>query len=270
MMVKNAAVLENKPSATNCASGCVCSPFCDFLSRSYNLPWQPLSADDRAIVQRTSHVISKDELGAKILAALKPELPRSERYSMSFDNRIAEIHLPTNIPPSLSVERVTRDRISNRFFAVLVASEGSHRHTISGKLFRMVEIPVVTRRVRKGDIVDKEDVRTITLRADKLGPDVLMSTEELVGKAPRRTLIEHRPVRASDVRQPLLVKRGGLITMIYQTRFMRISARGKAKQSGAHGDTVRVENSGSKKIVEGVVTGPSEITVTSARPIAMK
>jgi len=244
-----------------------------YVANSYNIAWKPLSTEDRAVVERASHVISKDEIKAKILEALKSELPTLEQYSINFDNRVTALHLPTDIAPTVTVRKIDRDRISNRFFAVLVTpteQPGARRFTITGKLFRMVEIPVVTRRIRKGDIVEKDDVQTITMRADKLGPNVLMSVEELIGKSPKRTLIEHRPIRTGDVREPLLVKRSSLVTMIYQTRFMRISARGKAKQNGSLGDTVRVLNSGSKKIVEGTVTGPGEITVTANRPVALK
>lgn len=244
-----------------------------YVANSYNIPWKPLSTEDRTIVERASHVISKDEIKAKILAVLKPELPAYEKYSLTFDNRVTALHLPTDIAPTVTVQKIDRDKISNRFLAILTTPKDqprARRFSIAGKLFRMVDIPVVTRRIRKGDIVEKDDVQTINMRADKLGRNVLMSTEELIGKSPKRTLIEHRPIRISDVREPLLVKRSGLVTMIYQTRFMRISARGKAKQNGSFGDIVRVLNSGSKKIVEGTVTGPGEITVTVNKPVSLK
>ncbi len=241
-----------------------------YVARSYNLQWTPFSAQDIAVVQRTSHVIGKEEIAIKILAALRPELPRAELYTVNFDKRTIEAHLPTDIPPSLNIERITRDKISNRFFAILTADRGRHRHTVSGTLLRMIEIPVVTRRIRKGEIVDHDDVQVITVSAKQIGPNVLVDQNELIGKAPRRTLIENRPIRTRDVRQPLLVKRGGLVSMIYQTKFMRISARGKAKQNGSRGQAVRVENIGSKKVVEGVITGPGEITVTFDHPVGRK
>ncbi|MBO42969.1 MAG: flagella basal body P-ring formation protein FlgA [Rhodospirillaceae bacterium] len=243
-----------------------------YVANSYNINWKPLSTEDRAVVERASHVIGQDEIKAKILSALKSELSAQEKYSITFNNRLTALHLPTDVTPSVTVQKIERDKISNRFFAVLTTPKhqpGARRYTITGKLFRMVEIPIVTRRVRKGDIIEKDDVQTISIRVDKLGRNVLMSKEELIGKSPKRTLIEHRPIRTSDVREPVLVRRSSLVTMVYQTRFMRISARGKAKQSGSLGDTVRVLNSGSKKVVEGTVTGPSEITVTANRPITL-
>lgn len=241
-----------------------------YVARSYNLQWMPLSATDRAVVERTSHVIGKEEISAKILNALTPELPPAEVYTVHFDNRTAEVHLPTNIPPTLYIERITRDKLSNRFFAVFAADRGRHRHTVSGRLLRIVEIPVVTRRMRKGEVVGLNDVQMITVRANQIGPNVIINKEEVLGKSPRRTLVENRPIRSNDVRQPVLVKRGGLVSMIYQTKFMRISARGKAKQNGSRGEAVRVENIGSKKVVEGVITGPGEITVTLDHSIAKR
>lgn len=244
-----------------------------YVARAYNLQWQPLTDDDRAVVERASQVVGAAEIKAYVLRALEPQLPTVDRYGVDLDPRTEQLHLPTNVPPTLKVAQVNHDKLSQRFSAVLAASDdgpGTHRYTITGKLYRMVEVPVLTRRVRRGDVIDEDDVKTITMRAAKLGPNVLTATEELAGKSPKRTLIEHRPVSASDVQDPILVKRNGLVTMIYQTRFMRISARGIAKQDGSEGETVRVENSGSKKIVRGVVTGSSEVTVVPSSPVALK
>jgi flagella basal body P-ring formation protein FlgA len=192
---------------------------------------------------------------------------------MQLENQAQQIHLPAEIDPTLSVNRINFDRRSNRFSATMVAAAGdpqAFRFTISGKLYQMVEIPVVTHRVRRGDVIDRSEVETILVRADQVSSDIVISSKELIGKAPKRTLIENRPIRVNEVHEPILVKRGGIVTMIYQTRFMRISARGIAKTNGAAGDTVRIENSGSKKMVQGVVTGPGEVTVHLSRPVAMK
>jgi flagella basal body P-ring formation protein FlgA len=52
-----------------------------------------------------------------------------------------------------------------------------------------------------------------------------------------------------------------MVIMMYQTENLVITAQGKARENGTAGDTVRVRNANSGKIVEAVVTGPDTVAV---------
>jgi len=56
--------------------------------------------------------------------------------------------------------------------------------------------------------------------------------------------------------------------MKIETPYITVTAQGKAQQDGAEGETVRVINTQSNRVVEGVVTGPGTIEIRTARKIA--
>lgn len=47
-----------------------------------------------------------------------------------------------------------------------------------------------------------------------------------------------------------------------------LTTRGKALESGAEGDLINVLNPQSKRTVQGVITGPGQITVSTVEPVA--
>ena len=63
-----------------------------------------------------------------------------------------------------------------------------------------------------------------------------------------------RAIRSTNVRRPVLVEKGSLVTMSLDRPGMSLSARGKARDNGSEGDTVRIANAQSSNIVEARVT----------------
>jgi len=67
---------------------------------------------------------------------------------------------------------------------------------------------------------------------------------------------------------PRLIKRGEIVTLKIMTPFMQITTKGRALQDGAHGESVRVTNTRSKKIIEGVVIESGVVRVGAIQQMA--
>jgi len=126
-------------------------------------------------------------------------------------------------------------------------------------------VPVVAGRVQRGDIVRDHDLEYVSLPQSKIGRTVLLDRERIVGRQARRVLSPGKPVRASDIRPPVIVEKGTLGTILVQTSRMKITARGKALDDGAQGETVRVLNIRSRQTVEGTVAGRNRVSLSRAR-----
>lgn len=69
-----------------------------------------------------------------------------------------------------------------------------------------------------------------------------------------------------DVRAPVLVTKGSLITMVVQTPTMTLTSKGKAMDNGAMGEAVRIQNSQSKTVVEGEVVSAGTVRIAGMQP----
>jgi flagella basal body P-ring formation protein FlgA len=135
----------------------------------------------------------------------------------------------------------------------------------------MVQIPVLAERKRASDIIEKRDIKWVDVRESRVSRDTVVEPEDLIGMAARRTLLADSPIRGRDVRRPVMVPKGSLVMMVLRTPYMRLTVKAKALEDGAKGDAIRVANLQSKTIVEAVVTGAGEVSVSPQSPrVALK
>ncbi|MCH7692258.1 MAG: flagellar basal body P-ring formation protein FlgA [Proteobacteria bacterium] len=242
------------------------------VARAYGLNWRPLSVHERAVVARESIVIGRREIADRILAALVDKGVDAD-MQVELSNRMLRIHVPGDSTATVAVEDVAYDPRTRRFIAIVAApadDPAARRIRVTGRVHRVIDVPVLTRRVLAGEVIRERDVKRISMRSDRLHRDTIQDPGALIGKSPRRGLRAGVPVRVSDVRLPVLVPRRSLVTITYRVRSMTLTAQGRALEDGGAGDTVRVANTQSNTVVQAVVTGTNRVSVHPAGPIAMK
>ncbi|NDC56931.1 MAG: flagella basal body P-ring formation protein FlgA [Alphaproteobacteria bacterium] len=89
---------------------------------------------------------------------------------------------------------------------------------------------------------------------------------QLVGQELRRNLAEGQALRLRDVAMPRLVKRGQMVTMRIASPIMSMTARGVAQSDGSAGDLLRLQNTQSKRVVQGVVQPDGTVVVDMPMP----
>ena len=68
--------------------------------------------------------------------------------------------------------------------------------------------------------------------------------------------------RADDLRHPVLVQKGSIVTMTFEAPGVMLTATGRAMTEGGVGDTVTIQNPASFRQIQGLVTGPSPARAT--------
>ena len=120
--------------------------------------------------------------------------------------------------------------------------------------FAAAQQVIADRTLRPGETVAAADLRP--------GPDGnAAAVEALAGLEVRRAVYRGRPVRAADVGPPTLVRRNALVRLVYRSGGLGIRTEGRALDSGAKGERVRVMNLASRQTVTGVVTRAGRVEV---------
>ena len=216
-------------------------------------------------VSRASREITRAEIEGAITARAATEYGVDvEAVQVTLDDDPAPVHLDAGLKGPLEVSRFVADPKSGRFDATLqVAGRGAPRPIrVSGSAVETIEVAMLSRALSRGDIVAAADIKA-ERRPKSQAPDAVHPSEA-AGLAAKRALREDQPLRSSDLMRPQHVERGGFVTLVYAASGISLSLKAKALGSGAAGDIVSVQNLQSKRVVSGVVTGPSEVTVTAA------
>ena len=135
---------------------------------------------------------------------------------------------------------------------------------VSGQLVETVEVVVPRRAIARGETLGKADVLVERRPRDGQANDLIGDPRAAIDKVARRALMAGLPLRAGDVQREEIVAKGDLVTLIYESRGLTITMRGRAGEAGAMGDVVSVTNPQSKRVLHGTVSGPGRISVQAS------
>lgn len=82
-----------------------------------------------------------------------------------------------------------------------------------------------------------------------------------MNKEAKKYLKEGKIVTDRDIGEKILIKKNDLITVVYKTDKMQITARGQARQDGVKGERIEVENTKSKKVLVGTVVDAETVYI---------
>ena len=127
-----------------------------------------------------------------------------------------------------------------------------------------VELPVLLHYVPPGQTIAADDVGMLEVPASHLVQAVVAEPTDLVGKTPRRAVRPGQPVRVGDVQLPVVIHKGELVTVVVETKSMRLTTQGRANEDGAKGQAIRIANTRSGRIIDATVAGPGTVKIESA------
>ncbi len=113
--------------------------------------------------------------------------------------------------------------------------------------------------IARGATIAETDLVYGTIPASNVFSGVVTSMDELTGMETRRMLRAGEIVRVDDVRHPILVTKGSIVTMSFEAPGVVLTASGRAMSEGGMGDTVTLQNPASFRQVTATVIGPGAV-----------
>ena len=127
-------------------------------------------------------------------------------------------------------------------------------------------VVVAARALVRGQRLSAQDLRIDERDVGTLRDGVIHDPAEVAGYLMTRPLAAGRVLQAGALQAPTLVERGRRVRMAVHNQGVRITMTGLALEDGALGETVRVRNPASQRVVEGMVVGPAQIRLLAAVP----
>ncbi|MFG6082818.1 flagellar basal body P-ring formation chaperone FlgA [Paracoccus litorisediminis] len=198
--------------------------------------------------------IPLDELVGEQLLASGFSLP---------DDAIIGIDAQLGVLSGVMLEAFSYDPATNIFSARLSDVAGGLT-SVRGRIDITVPAVVPTRRLAAGEIVTASDLQETRLPLALAHENILREEMDVVGKEVRRTLTAGRPVADQSLIAPRLVRKGEKIEIAYDLDGMRLTATGKAMQDGAKGESVRILNTASNRMLSGTVVASGRVRIGPA------
>ena len=235
------------------------------VALSYGIDWRPANAFERSVVERIGQTVDHRMIETELREALRLE-GAPANASIEISNRAAlQIVIPTTASPNVGVRDVIYDQRMNRFTAVVEVPAGAANATrvkVGGNIFASARIPVLAHPLAHGDVITEADIQWVDVREEVVRRDIATNLRQLIGQEPRYQLRSGAPIRLMELQKPVVVAKNSSVTMVVRTKFMTLTAQGRAMDDGSTGDIIRVTNIHSKQTVDARIDGPGQVSVT--------
>ena len=235
-------------------------------------PHQLIGIDTRGlsevIVTRASRAITPQEISARVAGALEGQygFGAARNILVEFDRELRVINVEPNVTGELQVLAIAYNPRTTRFDMTFdlpgSAALRGQATRFTGTAIETIDALTVDHPVERGEIVKASDL-VVTRRPKAEGP-AITDARAAAGQAARHQLRPGQPLHETDLMKPAVVQRNDTVTLIYEAPGVMLTLRGQAQDAGAIGDTISVLNMQSKRVVQGVVTGPGRVTVAAA------
>ncbi len=124
--------------------------------------------------------------------------------------------------------------------------------------FADFRIVVPSHDIPRGATLSQSDL-TFATTPNAVMSGTALAMDDVVGMQTRRALRTGEILRVEDVRRPVLVTKGTMVTMSFEAPGIVLTATGRAMSEGGMGESVTIQNPASYRQITAVVTGPGQV-----------
>lgn len=131
--------------------------------------------------------------------------------------------------------------------------------TANVKVFE--EVVFSKKSLKKGHYFKKEDLYKKTIETIRIPIGAVNNIDNVVGKTLTRSIIANIPITDNMLASAPILKRGHKVNLIVESSSFIITTLGELKENAYVGDTVKVVNTASKKVISGLLVDESTVKV---------
>ncbi|MBU4684485.1 flagellar basal body P-ring formation protein FlgA [Cedecea davisae] len=118
--------------------------------------------------------------------------------------------------------------------------------------------------LERGHVLTRTDLQMQTVRVSGTRSAYLTNPAEAVGMTLKRRLRAGQPISRAHLDSPLLVERGQRVLMVAHQDGIEARTLGEAMKKGRKGETIKVKNESSQRVVSAVVADAGVVRMLNA------
>lgn len=132
---------------------------------------------------------------------------------------------------------------------------------VTAEIDRRVPVFFSSRPIDRNQIISENDVYIEERRISELPQRVIWELEDVVGKRAKRNIPANTILKKNLLEHPSLIKKGDLVTILAESKTLKITTKGEAREEGGKGDIIKVRNLISKKIIGGLILNENTVKI---------
>ena len=152
--------------------------------------------------------------------------------------------------------------LGNTTIGVRCTDAGSWSLYVPARIDVFAKVLVARQPLMRGAVAHVADFEPVERNLANMPYGYYTDPHDIVGMVVKRTLTAATVITPHMLQAPKLVRRGERVVVIAETGNLSIRSSGKALGDGKSGDLVRVEATGSRRIIDGIVVSQGVVKVT--------
>ncbi len=148
-------------------------------------------------------------------------------------------------------------------FVVTVIVDGNvaKKVTVPASIEVWSDVALAAIPLGKYQIIEPKHVRFEKMNLARAPANALLNMDQAVGSRTNRNIAANSILRSDQIELPPVVQRGDVVQVIAESRRMKISVKARAKESGAIGKMIRVQNLRSNRTIYAEVLDAQTVLV---------
>ena len=184
----------------------------------------------------------------------------AERLGGDVAVRVGDVETTVRPEPGLVAEPDVSARLS-RPARFILTNRGQRRGVAVATVTAEARYARAARAVARDEVIGADAVDFTEGTLPMLPIRRLLRADDLTGLQARRTLAAGEPLTAAVLRVPPLVKTGDEIAVTVRIGVVQVVGTGTASGSGHIGDTIRVRQPHSSRLLSARITGPGAVEI---------
>ena len=179
---------------------------------------------------------------------------RLDATAANIDTRI----FATDCPSPLAASSSSTNASASNITVLIECPEDNWRVYVPVRLIRTGPQVTLTGPLSRGQLISAQDVTVSMVDLQRFRRQGFSTIDAVIGAKTKKNLRAGEVIEDNDI---CVVCRNETVTIKAVKSGMTITTKGVALTDGSHGEQIRVKNSKSNRIIEGRVSGISEVTV---------
>jgi len=209
-------------------------------------------------------VVPKETLRTMTVETLSGYFEKGKEIKFYEIHLPEEVKLPTGkfscaVDPGKGVDGSGRFSLKMSF-----SVDGTVRKAlwVWGRVGTAQKMVVAARPIKKSQVITGADLGLAELESSDFGSDVLTDPGDAVGLVAVNPIRAGASIKAGQLKPLTIIKRGQLVRIIAASGGLKVTAVGTAKEDGAIGGDIKVENVSSRRLVLGRVVSEGLVEVS--------
>ena len=208
--------------------------------------------------------VSEDDIAAALKKEYLERFGEGDEIELEFYGGQTNFSLEEAGEVKIMVANARFDELQNKFSAdveVFAGGKPVAKSSYQGKYYILTEVFVPAQNINKGEVITADKLKSVKTRSNRVKPQHLADKDKLINMEAKRNLREGKMISDKDVGKIVLIKKGSIVNLIYQTPYMQITAKTEALEDGCRGDRIEIRNTKSKKDLYGEVVDAETVRI---------